>query len=418
MRVLFITSRFPGELRRGDQRRTYEQLRGLSARHAITLIALESGVASETTRALADCCERIVRVPCSRAGMLVRAAFALGHPHLPLQSALYDSPALRRAVQHQLASVPFDVVHLQLARLGPVLDLVGDVPCVLDLVDALALNMQRRAQYDRGPARWLARIESRRLAPYERALCARAAFAAVSAPPDRDALGDPPNLHLVGNGVDPDEFAFAAHPRAGADIAFVGNLGYFPNVDAADWFARQVMPLVRAKSAHATLRLIGTRPARRLRALCRHRPGVQLVGAVDSVYPHIARAAVAVAPMRAGSGQQIKIIEAMATGTPVVASSLAAAGLDATAGRELLVADEPDAFADAVLRVLGDPDLALRLARNGRALVEQRYTWSASVAALEQLWLRAAGSRCGPAVRVTAAERPADVRPEDRLPVA
>jgi sugar transferase (PEP-CTERM/EpsH1 system associated) len=413
MRVLFITSRFPGDLRRGDQRRAYEQLRALSSRHAITLLTLDHAQAEmPRQRDLIARCEQVIRVPCPVAGMLARAVRAL-RSSLPMQTALYDVPALRQETIRLLAHTPYDIVHVQLARLGPLLELADDVPCVLDLIDALSLNMQRRALCDRAPVRWIARIEAKRLARYERQLCARARFAAISAQPDRAALGDPPNLHLVGNGVDLDEFPFAPHPRHGADIAFVGNLGYFPNIDAASWFARKVLPRVRAACPQAMLRLIGARPAPRLRWLCARTPSTELVGPVDSVHPYLARAAVAIAPLRAGSGQQLKILEAMATGTPVVASSIAAAGLDAVAGRDLLVADEAEAFADAIVRVLTDPALALRLARNARALIEPRYTWAASVAALEQLWLHAAG-RESPAV--TTAESGAAVRHADPLP--
>lgn len=388
MRVLFITSRFPGELRRGDQQRAYEQLRGLSSRHTITLLTLDQPQPSEQRKPL-DFCEQVIRVPCGAAGMLARAARALAG-RMPLQCALYNAPALRRAMVQQIERNRFDLLHVQLARLGPMLAPAPNLPCVLDLVDALSLNMRRRAQYDHGPARWLARMEAGRLAAYERDLCARVDAAAISAPADRAALGNPPNLHLVGNGVDLAQFPFVAHPRTHPEIAFVGNLGYFPNVDAASWFLTQVMPRLRAACPAATLRLIGMRPAVRLRRLCQHLPYAELVGPVERVHPHLARAAVAVAPMRAGSGQQIKMLEAMATGTPVVASSIAAAGLEAVAGRDLLVADDAGAFADAVARVLTDPVLAQQLAHNARKLVEQRYTWATSVAVLEQLWLHAA----------------------------
>ena len=413
MRVLFITSRFPGDRRRGDQRRAYEQLRALSARHSITLLTLDRALPEAAAqRELAACCEEIIRVPCPSAGMLVRAARALGGS-APLQAALYEAPALRREMQRCLERTAFDLVHLQLSRLGSLLDLARGVPCVIDLVDALALNMERRAHYDRSPARWLAALEARRLAGYERDLCKQAHSTAVSARPDRAALGDPSNLFLVGNGVDFDEFPFAPHPRVSDEIAFTGNLGYFPNVDAAHWFATEVLPRIRALRPDARLRLAGARPAARLRRLCARASGIELVGPVDSIAPALARAAVAVAPMRAGSGQQIKILEAMASGTPVVASSTAAAGLDAVAERDLLVADEPDAFAAAVVRVLADPALALRLARNARALVEPRYSWAASVAALEQLWECAAG-RESPVI--AAAEARAAVRPATAVP--
>lgn len=391
MRVLFITSRFPVDLRKGDQLRAYNQLRDLSQRHAITLLTFDCIAPDPQFRKqLEACCERVIVVPQNAVGMALRALRAL--PGLtPLQAAMYGSRALRTALIGLLKSSQFDLAHIQMARLGPLLPHLSPLPLVLDLIDALSLNMARRAKLDHGPMGYLAHIEAGRLPAYERALCAKVSAAAVSALPDRSAIGgNLGNLHLVSNGVDLDLFPFTTEPRREAEVVFVGNLGYFPNVDAASWFAEQVMPLLLARSPKATCYLVGARPPAALRRLAGHAPHVQMVGPVADVHPHLARASVAVAPMRAGSGQQIKIFEAMATGTPVVATSLAAAGLDVEHGRHLLVADGPEEFAAAVARLLDDPDLAATLATNARVLIEQRYTWTRSNEALEKLWIAAA----------------------------
>jgi glycosyltransferase involved in cell wall biosynthesis len=172
---------------------------------------------------------------------------------------------------------------------------------------------------------------------------------------------------------------------------FVGNLGYFPNVDAAGWFARQVLPLVAAARPGVMLSLVGARPARAVRQLARKDPHVTLVGPVPEVRSHLAAAAVAVAPLRAGSGQQLKILEAMAAGTPVVATTTAAAGLEAVPGEHLLVADDPAAFSAHVVTLLDDVSLRVAMAQRARRLVEERYSWERSARDLEALWCAAAG---------------------------
>jgi len=388
MRVLFLTSRFPADPRSGDRRRACEQLRLLASRHAVTLLGFDDGGGDPALRRqLADACEQVVRVPRERTGMLARAALALPGA-LPLQVAAHASPRLRRAFDAAVGGAAFDLVHVQLSRLGPFVPAAGVLPCVVDFVDALSLNMARRAAFDRGPARLVAALEARRLARYERALCTRITRGVASSARDLEALGHAANLRLVPNGVDPAEFAFTDAPRDESSIVFSGNLGYFPNVDAMAWFAA-LMPRIRAARPTAELRLVGARPAARLLRLAARTPGMRVVGPVARIQPHLARAAVAIAPMRAGSGQQLKILEAMATGTPVVASATAAAAIEARPGRELLVADDADGFVDAVLRVLGDRALAAALARNARDLVERRYTWRASALALEQVWQEA-----------------------------
>lgn len=391
MRVLFITSRLPSNLRRGDELRAYQHIRHLSRRHAITLLAGDR-VAPDPRHlnALRALCEDVVVAPRPLPGMLWRALLALPGRE-PLQAAMYASPGLRRALAGLLASRRFDLVHMQLARLGPLVDDIGDTPRVLDFVDALSVNMARRAEWDRGPMARLAALDAARLASYERELCGRFDAAAISAALDAGVVGAADRVHVVANGVDIRQFAYAPPVPGGREIVFVGNLGYFPNIDGAGWFIREVLPRIRRAVPDARLRLVGARPARGLVRLAASHDGVDLVGPVAEVPPELARAAVAIAPLRAGSGQQIKILEAMATGRPVVATRVCAQGMQATPGEHLMVADDPEAFAEAVSGLLQDSALAERLARNARQLVERDYTWEQSACALERLWLAAAG---------------------------
>lgn len=387
MRVLFLTSRLPGDLRTGDRRRAYEQLLCLSNDHAITLLTFDDEDSDPELRArIVAVCERVILVPRDRlaaAWRVIRAAFG----SMPMQTALYAAPAMRRALADARAITRFDLLHVQLARMGTFV--TGDgAACVLDFVDALSLNMAQRARYDRGPLSVIARMEAKRLHVYEHELAGRISRGAVTTRRDHEALGKPDNVGLVDNGVDLDEFPFVSAGRDAATIVFVGNLGYFPNIDAARWFIAQ-MPRVRAAVRNAELHLIGARPAVSLHKLAARVEGVRLIGPVANVHPSLARAAVALAPMRAGSGQQIKILEAMATGTPVVATSSAAAAIDARDGHELLIADGPEEFADAVIRLLLDRPFAASLATTARALIERRYTWGASAKALERLWIEA-----------------------------
>lgn len=391
MRVLFATNRCPGALTRGDQLRAFQHIRHLSARHAITLLCFDADAPADALAALKDCCERVIVAPRSRIGMSVRALAALPGGR-PLQVAMHDAVPATADLPGLLAGSRFDLAHLQLVRLGGLVPRLKQLPVVIDMVDALSLNMARRAALDRGPLRFVARMDASRLARYERVLCSQVTAATVCAAADRAAIGDFANLHLVGNGVDLQRFPFAQAEVPGDGIVFVGNLGYFPNIDAATWFADAVFPRVRALQPQARLRLVGARPAPALRHLASSRDGVELLGDVPEVLPHLQRAAVAVVPLRAGSGQQLKLLEAMAAGTPVVATSQSAAGLDAIDDEHLLIANDAATMAEAVLRLLHDPALARRLALSARTLVEQRWSWERSALDLEQVWMRAARS--------------------------
>ncbi len=388
MRVLFITNRFPGLLMRGDQLRAFQQIRLLAPRHAITLLSFGAPEGDRRGEAeLAACCERVIVARRDAPGLAWRALRAL-FSDLPLQVAAYDQVPGSARLHELLSTALFDLAHVQMARLGPMLQRLQPLPCVLDLVDALSVNMARRADLDRGPLRLFARLDARRLARYERRICAQAHSVAVCSAPDRQAIGAD-NIHLVHNGVDLDRFPFVTAAR-GSDIVFIGNLGYFPNVDAASWFATEAMPLINERLPLTRLKLVGARPAGHLRRLAARLPQVDLIGQVPEVHSYLASAAVAVVPLRSGSGQQLKILEAMAAGTPVVSTSLSAAGLEAVDGEHLLIADDVAGMADAVLRLMSDPALGARLARSARALVERDHTWDRSARDLERLWLDAA----------------------------
>jgi glycosyltransferase involved in cell wall biosynthesis len=316
----------------------------------------------------------------------VSLARAVGGDPRPLQLLLYTGGAARARIGRLAAGC--DVVHAQLVRT------LGDVPTspvpVVDLIDALSENFARRAAVERGPLAPLVAWEARRLRGAEAALVARGGPCLVVSEAERTALGGAANVRVVPNGVDAAAFPYVEDGRPPARLVFGGNLGYFPNVEAASWLARDILPRVRAAVPRAELRLVGARPARAVRALAAA-PGVSLAAGVPAMAPEVAGATVAVVPLRAGSGLQNKVLEAMAVGTPVVATPRAVAGLDVRAGEHLLVADDADALAHAVVELLGDPGRGRRLARAARALVERRYRWEDSAAGVESAWRSAAG---------------------------
>jgi polysaccharide biosynthesis protein PslH len=389
--VLYVTTRFPLPLWTGDRARAFHQLRLLAARHRLTLVTYADDTATPEARSRLEAFGvRVVTVPFSAR----KAAFQVGRglwSGLPLQVALFDSQAARAAVRSLVASERFDVAHVQLARAVPLVDASLGLPRVVDLIDALSLNMRSRAVHDRGPLRWAARVDAARLLRYERRICAEADAALVVAQADREAIGGERPPIVNSNGVDLAAFPHVAGPRAGRRLVFTGNLGYFANVDAVCWFAEHVLPLVWRDAPDATFTIAGARPHARVLALAGRDARITVAGQVGQMHPVLATARVSVAPMRAGSGQLLKVLEAMAAGTPVVATSRALSGIDATAGEHALVADSPDAFAARVVDLLRDDELGVRLGRAGRGLVERLYSWDRSVGELERVYHQVVG---------------------------
>ena len=188
---------------------------------------------------------------------------------------------------------------------------------------------------------------------------------------------------VVPNGVDPGEFAPTGTPVTPDSVVFTGLLRYRPNVDGITWFLDEVWPVVRAQRPTARLTIVGDGPEDLLATL--RRPGVTVTGWVTDVKPYLDAAAVAVVPLRMGGGTRLKVVEAMSMGKAIVSTSLGSEGLDVTSGEHLELVDEPRAFADAVVSLLGDADRGRRLGVAARALVEDRYSWTRSARTLEGL---------------------------------
>lgn len=159
---------------------------------------------------------------------------------------------------------------------------------------------------------------------------------------------------------------------------------YAPNRGAAQFFAREIWPLVSARREKTRWKLVG-KSAGSLRAILETPARTTFVPDPEDAMIEIASAAVAVVPLLVGTGTRLKIVEAWAAGTPVVSTALGAEGLECVGGQDLLIADGHEAFAQTTLRVLEEPELAAALAREGRKRFEEAYSWESAWRALSAL---------------------------------
>jgi glycosyltransferase involved in cell wall biosynthesis len=378
-RVLMLAPRWPLPALRGYERRTLELLRVLRDRAEVRLIAFGGGEALpfDGTRA-----HGVHRSPVSTLAGNARSA----DPLLPAQVRLYLDARMRAAVAEEVRSFRPDVVSAILARMAPYLALAGDAHRHVDLIDALSLNMQRRAAESAPPLRAALALEGRLMRRYEERAVQVSDSATLVAEADRRAAPWLDSCAVVPMGVNLESLPFRSAAGRDATLLFFGNLGYFPNIEAARVVAEEVLPRVRREVPDATLRIVGARPAaavQRLDAL----EGVTVVGPVESMVDSLHAAAVAVVPVYTGSGMKTKVTEAMAAGTPVVANAMAMEGIDgARAGVDHLCGEDPGDMAAHCVRLLGDPAARENLARAGRELVEARFAWGARADDLLRLW--------------------------------
>lgn len=386
IRILYATSRFPYPPLKGDQVRSYHQLLELGKRHEVTLVTLcDPGELESDAGSLDRACAKIVRIPHRASpGAMVRGTVRSLLQGWPLQVGLYHSARLQRCIRDYLDVGQFDLLHLQLARLHSVAPVDRRIPVVMDMIDTLSLNMRRRAQQEGWPARWLFHFEASRLARLEREALLRCRRVVVVSEADRKALGTEGAVDVIPNGVDAERFRFQLlEGRKPETIVFSGNMSYFPNVDAATWFIEAVLPLVLNRRPHVEFMVAGSNPHPSLRRLAESNPAVVLTGFVPRMEEVLASTTLAVAPMRSGTGIQNKVIEAMASGLPVVASPFALGGLSCRGG-EIEVAEGAEEFADKVIALLDDPSRRSSMAVAARAYVEASHSWQSSAASLEE----------------------------------
>jgi len=383
LKILLVTSRYPWPPRRGDQIRAVQALDILSAAHEVTLLTPVPG--RDQPGPPDDRRYRVEHYRPARGTSLLRGMARVLMRRLPLQSGLFYQPHLGRRLRELAPRA--DVGILQLVRLAVHLEDFGATPILVDLIDSLSLNFSLRADVDRLLFRPLLKLEARLLAAGERRLAARAAGVILVCERDRQALVNrlPPELARKVSVVRLSVCQGRLEPPAASELlwedgekgpllALTGNLGYFVNVDAITWWLDEVWPAVRQARPDVRVVVAGDRPNRVVRRAVA-RAGVQLIESPRDLRSVIAGATLALAPMRCGSGVPIKILEAWAVGTPVIATAWAAAGTTGRQGEDFRVVDTHlIEWMSAILELLDDPAARQRLAESGRRRLAADYS--------------------------------------------
>jgi glycosyltransferase involved in cell wall biosynthesis len=295
---------------------------------------------------------------------------------------------LRGPLREELARFRPDVVQVGTGKLSGLRAEIGRRPCVLHVQDAWHVNVEARAAVAHGPRRALLAADARRIRRFE-ARRYRGWDRVVPCNADDMAtlLALDPTLPMTCVPIGVDAEAFAPDPavqRVEGRIVFHGNMGYAPNVTCAEVLARDVLPRVRAARPDAHLVIAGRDPAPEVRAL-EELPGVRVTGPVEDIRAEIGRASVWCGPFRGGTGMKTKVLEAMATDTPVVVTPIGARGLDGVDG-SVLVGRSDAELAGHVLALLDDPARASAVGRAGGAYVRAHNDWGAVGRAFERLY--------------------------------
>ncbi|MGL6097237.1 MAG: TIGR03087 family PEP-CTERM/XrtA system glycosyltransferase, partial [Fimbriiglobus sp.] len=378
-RVLVLTHRVPHPPDKGDRIRTFHLIKYLAGRARVWLLALaDEPVPAESAAVLARLCERVEIVPVGKRTRWLRAvgSAATGRS---LSEGLFHEPAADAVLRRWVKEAGFAAAVVSASSLAPYLWRNGldRFPGIADLMDVDSQKWRDFAAAGRGPKRLVYRFEAERVRKLEREIARRCAAVSLVSRAEADtfeAFAGRGTVTVATNGVDLEYFRPVPGPTDPVCV-FVGAMDYLPNIDAAEWFARDVWPRIRTAFPAAEFRIVGRNPNDRVRALATI-PGVRVVGGVPDVRPWVAAARVVVAPLRLGRGVQNKVIEAMAMAKPVVASPAALAALGAVVGRDVRRADDAEEWADAVGELLADPERGAAIGAAGRRYAEANHDWA------------------------------------------
>ncbi len=389
MRVLFLTHRVPWPPDKGDRLRSDAILRWLAARHEVYLGAVADTADPREAEAaeshLAQLCAGIRITPRLPMWRGIRAVLT----GRSISEEVFWTPALERFVRATVEHVPIDVAFAYSGQMARYLFDLPKLRRVIDFVDVDSEKWRRRFAHSRNPIYWL---EARRTRGLEHA-CLRQ-FDGVTVVSRREAAilgGESDRLRVVRMGVDLVGFSPRISDPGGTRLGFVGAMDYPPNAEGVLWFAREVLPRIRARCPGAVLVIVGRRAPKTLRTMA----GLEITGWVEDVRPVLQSCAVAVVPIHISHGVQTKAVVTMALGVPQVMTHTALEGLEAEDGRDAVAASEPIAFADAVVALLQAPEERARIARNGRRFAEAHFDWERNLSVLGELLFPAQrDSRC------------------------
>jgi sugar transferase (PEP-CTERM/EpsH1 system associated) len=399
MNILFVVPYVPNLIRV----RPYNLIRFLSARgHRVSVFTLwDNQQERSDILNLRQVCAEVHALPMPRWRSLANC-LAVIPSRTPLQAVYSWQPRLAQQIVGAMQDTAFDIIHVEHLRgsryglhLKQIQKNKRQIPVVWDSVDCISLLFRSAAERSQNLLRRLiTRMEVKRTERYESWLPAQFDQVLVTSPVDRQALLDlrpsevqNSKIDVLTNGVDLEYFTPGdIEKREAATLVVSGKMSYHANIAMVAYLVKNIMPHIWAARPDVRLNIVGKNPPREIMALGEN-PSISVIHNVPDLPPYLQRATLALTPILYGVGVQNKVLEAMACATPLVSTPQAVSAVEAQAGTEVYVAQEPEEFARAVVGLLADPLERDRLGRAGRRFVEQHHHWAAIAQKLEDLYL-------------------------------
>lgn len=388
MKILFVTARFPFPPFKGDQSIPFHRLKYMGDKHDITLLTFYENKKELTfLEKIAPYCKLVITVKKSffrsLFNMLVFGLFS----RLPFQVLYYQSRKFKQQLTKLMAETSFDIFHvymLRLAEYGKNIQHPG-MPKILELIDSMQMNFQRRLEKEKWPKKWFFKLELKRLRTYEPQMVKNYHRSIVVSEKDKDFIKHD-RVVAIPLGINTREFSPRTNrlPKSKV-IAFTGNMGYFPNKNAILWFLKKCWEVIKKQVPGTQLIIAGKNPGPGIKKY-KNDKAVQVLGYVDSVATVLREARIAIAPLQSGSGMQFKILEAMACALPVVTTTIGLGTIPAVNNESILIADDPEDFAQYCIRLLIDDTLAESIGKKAMQIVQQTFPWGKNIDSLYKVY--------------------------------
>ena len=389
MKIFVLLPRIPYPLEKGDKLRAFNQIKQLAKHNEIVLCALNdnSQVSEQDAfRALQPYCQSINFIKISKPQIvlgLVRAFFK----GLPMQCGYFYNRKAAKKINALIEKHKPDMLFGQLLRVAEYIR-KKDIPKTIDYQDVFSYGMKRRADIASPITRPIFSMEYKRLKRYEAAIFDDFDVKTIISEPDRELIPHPKKneILIIPNGVDHEFFAPQEREKK-YDIVFTGNMSYAPNVNAVEYLANEILPIVWKQIPNAKMYVAGATPDPKVKkAAC---DNIVISGWLDDIRDAYAQSRIFIAPMRIGTGLQNKLLEAMSMGLPAITTPLANGSLGAENGKEILVGSNAEELAQHIITLLTDNDKAKQIAQAGFDFTNRVYDWGKATQIMEEAMKKA-----------------------------
>lgn len=384
MKILYLTSRFPYPLEKGDKLRAYEFIKQLGQKHEVILFALnEEPVTQDQLSQLKPFCSRIYFEVISKFNSYFNLLKnILGY--LPFSVVYFKRYSAHARIRALISEHQPDHIICHLIRMSEYVKNETQIPKTLDYMDAFGIGMARLKDRSTWHVRFFAAMEQRRLERYEKAIYEHFNNHIIISEQDKQYISSAHDghIHVVPNGVDFDFFKPLPSAQKKYDLLFAGNMNYAPNIETVLFIHDKVLPLLRQDFPEIKFVIAGDKPEARVKELASNT--VTVTGWVDDIRPYFYDSKLLFAPMQISIGLQNKILQAMAMQTPCVISHLANNAIHAVPGEHAMVASSPEQYAAAIRQLLTNEQQRSAMASKAYQFVKEHFDWQTIVGQFEK----------------------------------